>query len=446
MTEQTVARALRTIADERPPPPLPDDLWRRGRRRRALRLAGGLAVLAALGAAVVVPLADRRPSPDLPPADPKHAVPRAVYEPMPQLRSVGESPLGPATLVLTGPVLGGDFVKGRTLVVGRDGRYRMLAGADPHEAGEGVHLSPDGRLLAVPGPVDGAGGTADAVSLVDLATGAVRPAGSGTPMGWAPDGRLVIADAASRLRLLDTASGKATPLDGAAGSASQLAFSPDGGLLALQSGPTLALVDVPTGRRFRELAVGRDRRLAGPGAWTADGRIALWEVPLACEVGCAASELVDGTWRLSLLDPGTAGTAPAGLDPVLGSRPRLLGWFADGTAVVETSRRRPSPDASRQASASSYPELGPTDVTVVGLGPGAGARDLVDLPADTHHVDIARDLIRADAFGGPPPRVTGRVGDWAAGLVQRYGPAVGAVVAIVLLATIARRWRRNRPG
>lgn len=436
-TEERLTGALHTIADERPAPNLPGDLWHRGRRRRRGRIAA--AVLAAAGAVVLaVPLvAAYRPDPaPLPPADQPPAVPRAVYVPVGFARTVADSPPGPAAVVVTGDF---GFQDGaRTLVVGRDGPYRMVGGFTPDWAGEHVHLSPDGRRLAVGGD-SGDGGPA---SVVDLVTGEARPAPvDGPALAWSPQGELLLLDRTRYvLRLADLGSGQVRTLATAVTErATAVAFSADGSLLALQRGATLDLIDVATGRAFRQLEVGR-RQLAGPGAWTANGTVALWDLPPTCGATCGLNDPEDvGEFRLTLLDPGTAGYTPLGLDPVDGSLPRLLGWRSDGSAVV--TKYRP-PDLSEPPPDGPAPAA--SDMRIVALLPGGGTVELVDLPAGSNGAEVAVDLIHAGRFGGPPPGALSRVGETLYGIVEMIWPLAAVALLVVVVWRLRRPWSRRR--
>ena len=49
------------------------------------------------------------------------------------------------------------------------------------------------------------------------------------------------------------------------------------------------------------------------------------------------------------------------------------------------------------------PPLASSDARIVALGPGGGAADLVDLPADSYGAELATDLVKADGSAGPRP-------------------------------------------
>lgn len=427
MTETRLAEAMRTIADDVRVPALPADLWRRGRRRHRRRLT---AMAAVAGVLAVLSLTFVRGQPHrVAPADPPPRVPSTVYAPLPLQRTVQQDPAGPATLIVTGEgafrgsdVFGG--YEGRTVVVSREGRYRLVNGVAEVEAGEGASLSPDGRYLAITGAVDGAREAPfDTTSLVDLTTGEVRGFREGWPVAWAPDGRLLVRDGRT-LTLVDVESGASRrlyTLSALFDDVLRAAFSPDGARLAIQRGDKLIAVDVATGRIDASVARAWTFHLAGPGAWAPDGRLAIWDAGNAC-AGCDWN-FAEPTFRLAFVDlsSGAAQDGPA-VDEVTSRVPRLLGWQPDGSPVVETYRQTQGPQ-------------------VVALHPGGGQRLLIDAPSQAHHVDIAADLLTAGHFGAPPPSLGDRVLDWLAGLAPRlllWGGLAGALVA-------ARwYWRRRR--
>ncbi|MGC9669351.1 hypothetical protein ACNTMW_22695 [Planosporangium sp. 12N6] len=447
MTERTLAEALRTVADEVPVPPLPTDLWRRGRRRHRRRIAAALTATATLAVVVAVPLTWLGPAPErVEPAEPPGAAPSVVYPPMPWQRTVQQAPAGRAALIVSGEgaFRGSDLFgyEGRTVVVSRAGRYRLVNGAHEGEVGDEFQLSPDGRYLAAPGPVDGTDGLGwDATSLVDLTTGRVRGYPGGIPVAWAPDGRHLLIQGFQHgpLAMLDIGSGAVRRLDATGIPEVRgrfTAFAPDGGRVVVGVGGSLYVADVATGTTRKLVDLGRRYRLAGPGAWTADGRIAVWEAVAGCEDDCELPYPGTGEFRLRFLDAGSgADVAGTGLDQVRGQFPRLLGWQRDGDAVVETYRPAP-PQASAPAAAS---------LEVVALRPGGGRAVLVRLPADAHHVDVARDLLAEGRFGGAPPSTGDRLSDWLGGLAGRLA-VLAAIVAGVVGVVVLRRRIRDRRG
>lgn len=452
MIETEVSAGLHAVAGQIPAPVLPPDLWRRGRRRRRLRVAAaaGCALVAAVAATLLVAVpVGHRDGADTAPAEAPRTIPSVVYAPLFLQRSVRTSPNGPAALVVSGEgslrgsdVFGG--VEGRTLVVGGDGRNRMLNSVDEGEVGDRYHLSPDGRYLAAPGPVDGAWAAGyDSTSVVDLTTGRVRAYRGGLPLGWTRDGRFLLLDrrpAADGLAVLDVGSGAVRTLAADAGRDVRgrfTAFSPDGSRVVLGLGSVLAVVDLASGASQPRIDLGPRRVLAGSGAWTPDGRIAVWEIVSGCTGPCEMPFPETGEFRLRFVDPVTGADVPGPAFVTLsGQLPRLLGWLPDGGAVVETYRPGVQPPAAQ----GDGPRL-----RVVALEPAGGSRELIRLPADAHHVDVARDLLESGRFGGKSS-LGARLLDWLAGTAGDLIVAALVLALGVLAIRALRRRARRRLG
>jgi len=365
------------------------------------------------------------------------AVPSRIHPPLLAQGTAVSSPAGPAAVIATGPggFDAGDLFGGyddRAVVVGTRGSYRTVRHLNGFDAGESVLLSPDGRRVAGDWGLesswrDGLGDAATTV--VDLSSGRVLAYRAGVPVAWFPDGSRLLTTTGA-LHVLDLATGAVTdlgiphaPTNGAA-----VALSPDGRRAVVQSWPTLSVLDLDT-RQLRTLAVLDERRtLAGPGAWTADGRIATWR----CTPSCRNVPRVD--LALSYLDAGS-GTDVDGpavrLDGVAGAR--LLGHRRDGDALVVRYRDTATPVDSTP------PLLGQPDVTapptghpeVVALRP-AGATVLVRLPEAADRVDLARDLF--ERFGADPPSAPARLLDW-------MRPHTGALLLLLLGAALVHTRR-----
>lgn len=473
MSELRLTETLRRIADQAPTVRLPEGLWRRGRRLRRRRLAAATAAVAVLALALAVPMVGavgRGGASWLTPARSGPAVPATVYPPLLGQATVRASPPGPAAILVSGegPFAGHDLdwyrFEGRSLVVGRDGAYRLVRTTFGGEAGQSMLLSPDGRYVTGDNTLEGAqwGWAEPALAVLDLTTGQVRRYDHGVvAVAWAPAGRrlLVREREPARLSLLDLESGAVRPLldlgDARFRPAWAAAFSPDGGRVAVQVGDTLHVIDLADGARRVLAELGSRRRLAGVGAWLPDGsRIAVLEMS-GCETDCDNRALNSRVYRIRYLDAGR-GVEVSGprLDEVVAIGCRLLGWLPGGGAVVVRH------DANSFVHNGPLPVAwGETDTDVVGsveligLRPGGGRARLVELPAGARHVDVPRDLVEAGAFGGPSPSVVEggvrRVVGAVTPVVLALGPGLVVVVFVLLLgvvvvASIVNGWRRRR--
>ncbi|HEX2771161.1 MAG TPA: hypothetical protein VHN18_01870, partial [Micromonosporaceae bacterium] len=306
--------ALAEMSEEMPAARLPEDLWRRGKRRHRRRASAGIAA-SVLAVVLAVPLVgavlERSPQQALG-VGPDGAVPARLYIPWMGLGTVQQSPQGRAALLVSGggqlasaPDLPGTYGS-RIAVVGRDGSYRMLRyGGMYKQAGQDVLLSPDGRYVAGDATLEHLNPPARSseVTVVDLMTGQVRryrdlPAGQ--PVGWSPDGSQLLlfqepecpddsVPAASgttsnisrcelgsgALWLLDRASGRLRQFLDLSGvpvhRATFVAFAPDGRHLAVQVAQRLIVVDTVDGTSRTLAELGPRTRLAGAGAWSRDG-------------------------------------------------------------------------------------------------------------------------------------------------------------------------------
>jgi hypothetical protein len=416
---------------------------RRHRRRQAVGAATAALVLVGL----LLPVTSTLDAESARPADTGPAIPSAVQRPWPRQAQVTDAPAGAAALIATG--YGGSDVfenfEGRTLAVSRDGRYRLVDGLVEVEAGDGAHLSPDGRLLAVAGAVEGAedipyGETA----VIDLATGRVSRAGGGRPLGWAPNSRhLLLYDPdGHQTSRYDATTGSSWELGRLAGTIPvppYVTFTPDAFHFVVSTGSGEVEYDerdsTALSRGF--YAPEFRYRLAGPAAVNPDGLRAYWQTVSGCNPSCATFTEPIGEFRLVFGNPGALPSfGVSDFDRVTGWMPRLLGWLPDGSAVVEVREPVVVPVGR--------PRTGPPGRThVVALKPGGGRTPLVDLPADAHHVDLARDLVADGRFGADPPSATARAADWVRGLLAPLLAVLGAAVAAVGVALWLRRRRRR---
>ena len=447
--DRALTQVLQRVAQEAKPARLPADLWTRGRRRQRRRTATAVAMTAALLAVLALPVVMASGWQQAVPADDQPVIPTRVYGPRPFQSTVQETPPGPAALIVTGP--GGfgasDFFgyEDRALVVGRNGSYRIVRHINAFDAGETLLLSPGGRYIAGDWGLEGAhpgDDFANATAVVDLATGQVHTYHAGRPLAWSPDGHSLLASSdAGILSIVDMYSGDVIKLGlfGADPISSSAAFSPDGRRLAVQVGPTLRVVDI-VARAYRDLVRLGDRRvLAGPGSWTADGRIAILNL-----VDCGTPCQIPGTvgFEFSYVDAelGTDADGPR-LATFHAMGARLLGWQNDGDAVVVLNRDF-VPPLPASAPAATAPE-------VVALHPGGGSTTLMSLPGDANRVDISRDLL--DRFGDAPVSPAARFVDWLRPLLDEIALLVAAAATIYGLRLVRRRvrtgfWQRHPGG
>ena len=339
---------------------------------------------------------------------PAQVVPGRVRSPWLWQATVGQHPVGPASVL---------FFTARTryfestgVVVGRGGGYRLL----PINLAEPPGLlSPDGQWYLRSG----------IGSLVDLRTGQDRRThrpGLQT-LAWSPDGKLVLASRSNDdevitygpdnqqlndpskpddLLTLDPRTGAERVLPvGTFASHSAAAWSPDGRLFAVVGAADpaaeaaergrLVVAGLDSGVRW-QVDLGDRRMLAGRGAWSPDGR----RIALLAFDGCATprcadtGEMLRRSWHIEFLDAAT-GSPVGDVIPVPGSAVELVGW-QDGDPIVE----RHSPEANHDRRR--------TDLAAVSArGP---ERVLLTAPAGVSHFEVPGDLLNRAAFGGPEPR------------------------------------------
>jgi hypothetical protein len=427
-----VRTALHTVADEACPARLPHDLWARGRRRRRRRIAG--AALALFAVALLLPLTVASAGRPEAPADGRPTVPSRVQTPLMFQATAVSSPPGAATVIVTAPggfgaidMFGG--YEDSALVVGTSGSYRMVRHIDGFAAGESILLSPDGRYLAGDWAFESSWRTgvgAAATVVMDLKTGRLRTYRAGAPIAWFPDGtRLLTTTGTLQMLHLDTGAVDDLGLRHDPTNGASVAVSPDGRQAVVQNWPRLDVLDLDT-HRVHTLTDLSDRgTLAGPGAWTPDGRIAIWR----CTPTCHGAARADVT--LTYLDAanGVEARGPS-LPGVAGSR--LLGFQTDGDAIVirfattDTPSRPDAPDVTSPSTG--HPE-------VIALRPDGRTTVLVSLPATASRVDVATDLL--ERFGATPPSPPARFADW-------LRPQTGKLLFIVAVIAAIYGWRRRR--
>ncbi|MFG1775825.1 TolB family protein [Micromonospora sp. NPDC049048] len=367
------------------------------------------AVATVIAAAAIVIVAGQAPGWLAARADaaPAEAVPSRVRDPWLWQATVGQHPVGPASVLFF--TAHTRYFESTGVVVGRAGGYRLL----PISVGEqhGL-LSSDGRWYLRPGTG----------SLVDLRTGDERPAHRPglRPLAWSPHGGQVLftrdnddtviaygpdnqqLDDPSKpddLLIVDPWSGaeRVIPV-GTFASHSRAAWSPDGSLLAVtgRADPTaeaserqrLAVID-PVGGGVRwQVELGEQRQLAGRGAWSPDGR----RIALLTYDGCArcadTAELLRRSWRIEYLDAAT-GRPVDGVTPVRGSAVELVAW-RNGEPVVE--RQSQEADHAKR------------HTVLAAVSAHGGEQVLLTAPGGVSDVEVPGDLLARAAYGGPEPR------------------------------------------
>jgi len=409
-------------------------------------------------------------------------VPGQVFDPWPWQPPVTQSPAGPAAMLLSGSGTGLGtldlFVNygSKIAVVGRDGSYRMLRYPDYYlQAGQDVRLSPDGRYVAGPYAVEKLAGAVQAegrLSVVDLVTGRARvidglPAR--LPVAWRPDsaalllwqrpefvspgsppfdgGEASYGYAGGSLWLLDLATGgsrKILDLGTAVfDPTTSVAFAPDGRHLAVQLDRTVVLVDTAGGGSRTLATLGERQRLAGAGAFTADGTaLAVLDLD-GCAVACTNGARNQRRWGLVTLGVTSGRVRPdGGFDRVPGAAVRMVGWQRDGTAVVVAYRveddARYDREPAREAPVA-YREVEAADL--LALRPGGGTTVLVrPRGVAMWDIDVASDLVVDGRFQAAAYRpAVFPAAYWAA------VPAAGVVLSpLGLLAVLLVRRRRGR--
>ncbi|GAB7193132.1 hypothetical protein NUM3379_38410 [Kineococcus sp. NUM-3379] len=438
-------------------------LWGRvlaaGGRNRPGRAAG----VTALGVGLLVALLPSGPT--APPPGPA-SLPERFAGYSHRTGSVSDDPAGPAVALFQhgwGVELV-DFPQAVAVGATAD-TYRRVDLAE-RRAGEGAQgdpapmlLSADGRTVAV-----GTWGAATAdVAVQDLATGRVRTwplAGAGrvVPLALSPDGAVLavtVAPAASppgsgatALHLLDLRTGHVSTPDAPAPVA-VAAWSPDGTRVAVQAvgdgypagqDPAAPPVSVPdpevlvldrTGTPRQHVGVPAGQRLAGPGAWTPDGRALTTGTGVAGYCGPGFSTCGVRPLALVPVDPGAA---PGALPPA-GGGSSFLGWAGPGRVLLS----RPDTGGEEVSYA------GALRIEVLDVGTGASA-PVSSLPV-TGEFGAGRLQVAAGALGEEPVREAVAVDRGRGPLVLRLG---GALLLALLAACgarlVARSLRRSRGG
>jgi hypothetical protein len=413
--------ALHDVAEASPPLDVQADLFDRAWRvRRRRRFQAALAILVLSAAVLTVTwLPGGR---IVQPGQSGDGLPSQVVTPPWQSADIGRAPLGAALVVFAGShatesVLGHSWP---LTLVGTDDQYRIYQRPEwtISTSGRTFHLSPNGRALLMPYWLAGYDAR---TRLLDLTSGSVRIIDAGLPLAWSPDGGEVIlvhydgdptggGNLAGSIRVVDPLSGRivwefSLPATSRFADGLVAALSPDGSQLAVQQGTSLTVHRRSGGIAWqRTLAV---ERLAGPAAWTPDGR---------------RLAIVGATGQLNQLDTDAGELVPnAGWSTI---RPQLIGvpgdevigWRGD-TPVVQTNDR-----------------------VVLLTDP---AQVLVSTPDGTGELAVAADRL------GQPPHHPGP--PHGGPLLVRPGYLGMMVLAAVSLAALVgvpatilrRRWRRR---
>ena len=318
-----------------------------------MRMAAGVPLvlgLCASGLVLTLGAGHERPAPEAG----TYAVPEELADYSYVTGSVSSSPPGPA-VALFQHGFGVEFMDfPQAVVLGAGGdSYRRVDVAEDRAGGETqgdpapMLLSPDGRYVAV-GDHD-AGGNEPDVAVVDLTTGETStydlPQGrSVIPVAFSADGgslAVLLSDEASNpyrgeritgdVGVLDLADASTEVID-VDGTGATAAFSPDGSEIVVERASPRELTLVALGTAGSERRLSLDGVLAGPTAWSPDGRLlAITTVePAPGAPGMGAPGTPVG---LSFVDPtGGGGDAPAPLTLPLTGPGRVLGW--DGTEAV----------------------------------------------------------------------------------------------------------------
>ncbi|MEN3310473.1 MAG: hypothetical protein V7603_6675 [Micromonosporaceae bacterium] len=483
-SEQTKLQLmLAAEADRMAPARVPEDLWRRGRRRYQRRIVGAVAAVLAVALAIPSMLVFTDGPPPVVGAPADAAVPQRVFDPWPWQAPVAQSPPGRAAVLLSGSGTGLGGVDwpwaygSKIAVVGRDGSYRMLRYADTYlQVGQGVQLSPDGRYVVGPDSVEdliGLGQALGRLSVVDLVTGRARhfkrlPAD--VPVAWQPDGAALLlwrqpesppveygvsppfdgneakyGYAGGSLWLLDLATGgsrKVLDLGAAVfDPINSVAFAPDGRHLAVQLDGTLVLVNTADGSSRVLATLGARQRLAGTGAFTNDGtRLAVLDLD-GCAVACTNAVRNQRQWRLVTLDAATGQAVPdGGFDWVPGAVARVAGWQRDGTAVVVTYQDQHDPYYDREPSMdvpAAYRTV--SAAILLAVRSGGGTTQLIRPEGvQVWDIDVAHDLVIDGRFGGPSSQPAAFPAAW-----WLYWLVLTPTAGLLLLVVLLVRWRRH---
>ncbi len=450
--------ALRELADEMPPARVDDELWTRAsrtRRRRRVTSVGAAfaAVLVVVAGVAWLPGLTGGPRSLQPATGDSAGIPDEIRRPWAWTPTIMQYPGGAAAVVVDGPLVrdavSGIGDEGRLVAIGaRDDTYRTLPPFAQTSPGTMSLLSPDGTRLAYVSDKN-----YDLLIVRDLRTGRARVYGDGQhPLAWSPDGRSLatyvttISDTSAEtgdVRRLDLATGISTPLFKGVTSPQFVrglaaAWSPDGTRLAFVAGNRFRTVGAD-GSDPVDLPISPRTLIAGPGAWSPDGRAVLLSAFVPCDGACRTSE--KGAWQLYGVDPATGKEVDGyrfGIQESYGAV-RVIAWRSSDAVV--TVRYHPSSFGIEGLFRTDmwYQSLfDATGTEVAELRRGDGDRILAGPYEDVHNIDVAADLAATGAV-----REAGWPSPWP---VHQYWVPVFAVPALValLLLWLVGRWLRRR--
>ncbi|MEV4518447.1 hypothetical protein AB0K00_57000 [Dactylosporangium sp. NPDC049525] len=357
--EAPVRDALAALAGQMPPQRFPDGAWSLGRRRRRRRRA----MVSVLAVALAVPLwwtTGPRPGQVADPGGSTHVLPSRVGRPWLWQATIDQSPPGPAAVVYTTDET--VYLEATTVVVGRDGSYRIKAQVLGHNIGR---LSPDGGRLLV-----------GYEGVLDLRTGKEHRPPGGTPVDWSRDGRQVLSVTERDINLVDLATGDVRQLLRVDMTSDATRLSPTGDRIAFGEGSAseqrswLRVVNLRGGEDLK-VPVESPQDLWSPPVWSGDGR------------------------RIAI-NKGVCFNARQGPD-VCGGKPPGRVVVVDAETGAEL-RSFPHPD--RVLGFRGDDLLVERDHKILLLG-AAGERTVMRVPADAGRPEIPLDLIERGTLDGP---------------------------------------------
>ncbi len=397
MNESTARDILNQVAEPVGTYPVRDAAMRRvraRRRRHMVAVPAGAAAVVLLIFTLVPSLRDRVPQPVA-------GLPAALAPVGPATHLVSDDPPGPVTLAFSGGPLFVHNGLSRVGVFGPAG-YRLtepVVTASAVATGAGLLVAPDGETLVADRPIVAAGTDHCTYNIVDFVTGrqrAVQLADQqlcrrSVALTWTPDAASVVVaetDSAGSWRALQTFDPDTGESDHlvdveATGVGVGVAFSRDGRRYAYQIGDLLVLRDI-AGYTLAQITLPAGARLAGRGAWRADGS--------AVAVLLPSTSPESPSWTLRFVELATAALGPATNLPAVtdAMTVRVLGWTPQGGALAVVFR--PATGAARRG-ASVFGWTGPDDVRqvdVVVAEPGAAvARIVVSGDPDYQTIDVA---------------------------------------------------------